>query len=107
MRFWRDQAIVAAVCAAAGVWLLTVGSWPCAASTLSGGCSFSWPGWVFAFSWGIFGGRLVPWFFLSQSKEKDLREKFEAIGRATGMKWVSSLLKWWFVVGIRDDKSNA
>jgi hypothetical protein len=108
MRFWRDQTIVAAICAAAGLWLLTVGSWPCAASSnLSGMCSFSWPKWVFAFSWGIFGGRLFLWFFMSQRKEKNLRQWFDAVEQATGIKWVSAMLKWWFVVGMRDDKSNA
>jgi hypothetical protein len=44
---------------------------------------------------------------MSQSKEKDLRGRFEALERVTGMKWLSSLLKWWFVVGMRDDKTNA
>jgi hypothetical protein len=108
MRFWRDQAIVGAICAVAGLWLLTLGSWPCAVSPdLSGACSFSWPGWVFAFSWGIFGCRLFLWFFMSQKKEEDLCQRFEAIEQVTGIRWVSVLLKWWFVVGIRDDKSNA
>jgi hypothetical protein len=108
MRFWRDQAIVAAVCAAAGFWLLTAGPWPCAVlPDLSGECSFSWQGWVFTFSWGIFGCRLFLWFFMSQTKENDLRRRFEALEQATGMNWVSGLLKWWFVVGMRDDRTNA
>jgi hypothetical protein len=108
MRFWRDQTIVAAICAAAGFWLLAVGSRPCvASSSLPGTCLLSWPDWVFSFSGAIFGGRLFLWFFMSQTKEKYLRQWIETLERATGLKWFSGLMKWWFVVGMRDDKSNA
>ena len=109
MRFWRDQAIVAAICAAATTWVAILGSWPCVASSPDdpSNCWMSWPGWLVAISWGVFGSRTFQWFAVSRAREDRLRNSIDMIERTIGIKWVSSLLRWLFVVGIRNDQTNA